>query len=55
MPGDYVVGDEDGVVVIPASDVEPTIRAAEAKRRSEIDTLTSIGRGNGEPHASDLP
>ena len=42
MPGDYIVGDEDGVVVIPASDVETTIYAAEAKRRDEVETLAAM-------------
>lgn len=29
--GDYVVGDSDGVVIIPQQDVEKIIEAAEAK------------------------
>lgn len=34
-PGDWLVGDADGVAVIPAADVEEVLVAAEAKRAKE--------------------
>ena len=34
-PGDYVIGDSDGVVVVPQEDGERTIAAAEAQRAKE--------------------
>ncbi|QPZ38207.1 methyltransferase [Paramicrobacterium chengjingii] len=44
QPGDYVSGDEDGVVVISPNQIDDVLDAAEAKARREIDILESIGR-----------
>lgn len=35
QPGDYIVGDTDGVVVVPNKDVEQIVNAAEAKMRND--------------------
>lgn len=42
LPGDYIVGDEDGVVVITPEQVESVIVAAEAKHQNEIDMLAAM-------------
>ncbi|HKY25025.1 MAG TPA: RraA family protein [Gaiella sp.] len=44
-PGDWVVGDEDGVVVVPAAVSEGVMRAAEAKVGTENLVRTAVGRG----------
>lgn len=44
-PGDLVVGDADGVVVIPRLQVEAVLSAAEAKLHAERQRLDEIGRG----------
>ena len=43
MPGDYIVGDGDGVVVIRLPEVEAVIIAAEAKHQKEVDMLATMG------------
>ncbi len=45
VPGDLVVGDRDGVVVIPASLVEPTLAAAEAREADERRKIEAIRGG----------
>jgi RraA family protein len=45
MPGDIVMADEDGVVVIPAADAEAVIVAAEAHHRKEIAAQAAIDAG----------
>jgi regulator of RNase E activity RraA len=42
LPGDYIVGDSDGVVVITPSDVDAVIEAGEAKREREADILARL-------------
>lgn len=42
LPGDYIVGDEDGVVVITPAEVDRVIVAAEAKHEKEIGILQSL-------------
>ncbi|MYZ42284.1 RraA family protein [Schauerella aestuarii] len=44
-PGDLIVGDVDGVVVIPRADVEAVLTAAEAKVAAEQQRLAEIARG----------
>lgn len=44
-PGDLVVGDADGVVVIPRLDVEKVLAAAEQKLATERQRLQEIGEG----------
>lgn len=45
QPGDLVVGDADGVVVIPRADVDRVLIAAEKKLADEKIRLEEIGRG----------
>lgn len=44
-PGDYVVGDDDGVVVIPASLVEQIVAGAEEHVHKEAEQLTRMNAG----------
>jgi len=44
-PGDLVVGDADGVVVIPRSDVDAVLAAAEKKAAAEQQRLEAIAQG----------
>ncbi len=44
-PGDYVVGDDDGVVVIPASLVEQIVAEAEERVRKEAGQLARMQAG----------
>lgn len=44
-PGDLVVGDVDGVVVIPRDEVEAVLDAADAKIAAEQQRLDEIARG----------
>lgn len=44
-PGDYVVGDGDGVLAIPRDVVEEVVRAAEAQNAKEQTTLKAIADG----------
>jgi 4-hydroxy-4-methyl-2-oxoglutarate aldolase len=44
-PGDYIVGDDDGVAVIPASLVEQVIAGAEERVRKEADQLERMKAG----------
>ncbi|KAK9465668.1 ribonuclease E inhibitor RraA/Dimethylmenaquinone methyltransferase [Lipomyces arxii] len=46
-PGDYLMGDADGVVVIPASHVEKVVEFC--TERKEIDDQTFAALKNGEP------
>lgn len=43
--GDYVVGDSDGVTVIPAGEIRATIAAAHAIRRREAEIIRGLKRG----------
>jgi 4-hydroxy-4-methyl-2-oxoglutarate aldolase len=44
-PGDIVVGDRDGVVVVPASHVEETIAQCEARMEQEQRTMQALREG----------
>jgi len=44
-PGDLIVGDADGVVVVPRETAAEIIRAAQAKVDSEDQRFAAIGRG----------
>ncbi|MDN4495429.1 RraA family protein [Ureibacillus aquaedulcis] len=45
-PGDYIVGDVDGVVVIPNKDAEHVANAAEEKvRKDELREIEALSRG----------
>lgn len=45
MPGDFIVGDSDGVVVLPAARVEEIAAAAIKQRRKEEDWDSRIRKG----------
>jgi 4-hydroxy-4-methyl-2-oxoglutarate aldolase len=44
-PGDWVVGDEDGVVVVPAEVADNVLTAAEAKAGTESEVRVAVRRG----------
>ena len=44
-PGDLVIGDSDGVVVIPCADVAEILELAKAKVESEVETIEAIRTG----------
>jgi RraA family protein len=44
-PGDWIVSDEDGIVVVPRDRLEATVAAAERLRRVEIKIQREIERG----------
>jgi 4-hydroxy-4-methyl-2-oxoglutarate aldolase len=45
QPGDLVVGDVDGVVIVPKDQVETVLEAAETKASAERQRLEEIARG----------
>jgi regulator of RNase E activity RraA len=44
-PGDWVVGDEDGVVVVPSAIAEDVLREAEEKARTESEIRAAVRDG----------
>lgn len=44
-PGDLIVGDVDGVVVIPRADIEAVLEAAQKKVEAEAERVREIERG----------
>ncbi|MFN3567056.1 MAG: 4-carboxy-4-hydroxy-2-oxoadipate aldolase/oxaloacetate decarboxylase [Burkholderiaceae bacterium] len=44
-PGDVIVGDDDGVVVVPAADAARTADAAEAREANEADKRAKLAAG----------
>jgi 4-hydroxy-4-methyl-2-oxoglutarate aldolase len=44
-PGDLIVGDADGVVVLPRETADEIVRAAQAKVDAESERMAAIGRG----------
>lgn len=48
-PGDLVVGDDDGVVVVPRDRIEAVLKAAEAKAAGEGQRIQEICEGKIEP------
>ncbi|WP_244808650.1 hypothetical protein [Caballeronia zhejiangensis] len=44
-PGDLVIGDCDGVVVIPRADVDKVLKAAEKKLEAEAQRIAEIRDG----------
>lgn len=43
--GDLVVADDDGVIIIPAGDIERTIATAEARASKEADMMKQLSQG----------
>jgi 4-hydroxy-4-methyl-2-oxoglutarate aldolase len=56
-PGDVVVGDDDGVVVIPRAELDAVIARAEAKREAEAAWVAAIesGKSLAEVHGFEVP
>lgn len=60
-PGDLVVGDVDGVIVLPAQSTEQVVQAAGAREAAEAEILARIARGEdtvtiyGFPPPEELP
>ena len=48
MPGDLVMADEDGVVVLPMADAESAIAAAEGHNAKEVAAQAAINAGTWE-------
>lgn len=52
LPGDYIVGDSDGVVFVPNKDVEQIVNAAEAKvRKDELRESEALSCGESSIRA----
>jgi RraA family protein len=45
-PGDLVIGDDDGVLVVPQADIETVLKASEAKHAAENKQMASILDGS---------
>ena len=45
QPGDWIVGDDDGVTVVPAARLDETLAAAEALREVEAKIAAQVARG----------
>jgi len=54
-PGDIVVGDADGVVVIPSARLQETIEAADTRKELEASWLRQIRGGASTHEMFDLP
>jgi regulator of RNase E activity RraA len=46
MPGDLIMGDEDGLLVVPYDDIETVYAAAYLKNQSEVNTFDEIGKSD---------
>lgn len=53
-PGDYVVADDSGIVVLAAATVATVLRAAEARRDKEARLMERLRRGNTTMQLLDL-
>ena len=45
VPGDWIVGDDDGVVVVPAAIAEDVLVEAEAKAATESEVRAAVRNG----------
>ncbi len=54
-PGDYIVGDEDGVVVIPKQIFQEVLTSAAAIAEREKEILTEIAKGKTTCEIFDIP
>lgn len=52
-PGDIVVGDADGIVIIPAKDAPAVLEKAKAKFQKEIEIRAAIAKGAWNPAYTD--
>ena len=48
MPGDLIIGDEDGVLCVPQAQAEELLEAAQAKQHAELEELGQIRAGNSD-------
>ena len=48
MPGDLVIGDEDGLLCVPRSEVDTVVAAAQATQRAEQEELALIHAGTSD-------
>lgn len=53
LPGDILVGDADGVVVVPRHDAAAAVEALERIRATEVQRLAAINRGDFYPAGMD--
>ena len=49
MPGDILVGDSDGLVVVPAKDADEVLAAGKATFESETEKLRKYKTGETKP------
>ncbi len=45
VPGDFILADEDGAIVVPAAHVDTVLQKAETLTRTEIDIRRALGEG----------
>lgn len=48
-PGDLVLGDEDGVTIVPAADVERVLEASDAREELEVGVISRLRAGELTP------
>ncbi|RQW18653.1 RraA family protein [Bacillus sp. C1-1] len=49
QPGDFIMGDADGVIVLPREEVEGALQRAEEKAQYEAERLKKIAKGQIKP------
>lgn len=54
-PGDIVLGDDDGLVVIPAGEAEARLAAAQAMTRAEVDWEAQLAQGRSTVEVFKVP
>lgn len=54
-PGDLIVGDDDGVAVVPLADVDRVLAAAQAAQKREAETIEKIKGGMSSAEILGLP
>ena len=54
-PGDIILGDDDGLVVIPAGEAEKRLAAAEAMTRAEVEWEATLAQGRSTVEVFKVP
>ena len=54
-PGDLIVGDDDGIAVVPLADVDAVLAAAHAARAREAETIAKIEGGKTSAEILGIP